>query len=66
MSLSITQFQGTAMVATVEQGDRALLLETHICIARSAYCPSPAVKSLLKQRLHKKSNHVGVVVSLPG
>ena len=30
MSLSITQFQGPAMAATVEQRDRALLLETHI------------------------------------
>ena len=34
---------------------RAELLETHVRIARdrSAYNPSPAVRSLLKQRLHK-------------
>ena len=51
MSLYTTQFQGPVMAATQEQS----LLETHVCIAgdRFAYRLSPAVRSLLKQRLHK-------------
>ena len=47
---------------------RAESLETHVRIPgdRSAYRLSPAVRSLLKQRLHTNSNRVGTVVSLPG
>ena len=47
MSLYTTQFQGPVMAATQ--------VETHVRIAgdRSAYRLSPAVRSLLKQRLYK-------------
>ena len=46
---------------------RAEVLETHVRITcdRSAYRPSPVVRSQLKQRLHN-SNRVGAVICLPG